>query len=56
MRTLIIIFSFFVVLPVWADGHLSSEKTVMQLVMDHWEARDNNDFSLEKLKENLAVK
>jgi ketosteroid isomerase-like protein len=44
MRTLIIIFSFFIVLPVWADGHLSSEKTVMQLVMDHWEARDNNDF------------
>lgn len=44
MRKMIIVFSFIIALPLWADGHLSSEKVVMQLVMDHWEARDNNDF------------
>ena len=45
MKKLIILFSLFIVSPIWADGHLSSENEVMQLVLDHWEARDNNDFA-----------
>ena len=37
MKKSIILFSLFIVSPIWADGHLSSEKEVMQLVLDHWE-------------------
>ena len=39
------LFSLFIVSTMWDDGHLSSENEVMQLVLDHWEARDNNDFA-----------
>ena len=45
MKKSIILFSIFIVSPIWADGHLSSENEVMQLVLDHWEARDNNDYA-----------
>ena len=31
-QKLIILFSLFIVSPIWADGHLSSENEVMQLV------------------------
>jgi|TARA_B100000959_G_C14939751_1_gene607274 ketosteroid isomerase-like protein len=44
MKKFIIAFSFLIISPLWADGHLSSEKEVMQLVLGHWEARDNNDY------------
>ena len=34
MKKLIILFSLFIVSPIWADGHLSSENEVMQLAND----------------------
>jgi len=45
MRNLLILTGLLFISPVWADGHLDSEKEVLDLVLEHWEARDSNDYA-----------
>ncbi len=44
MKKMTILLAVIVSMPLMADGHLDSEKAVMDLVLKHWEARDNNDY------------
>ena len=44
MKKMTILLAVIVSMPLIADGHLDSEKAVMDLVLKHWEARDNNDY------------
>ena len=45
MKNLLILTGLLFISPVWADGHLDSEKEVLDLVLEHWEARDSNDYA-----------
>ena len=45
MKSLLILFGLLFISPVWADGYLDSEKEVLDLVLEHWEARDSNDYA-----------
>ena len=44
MKNLLILIGLLFIAPVWAGGHLDSEKEVLDLVLEHWEARDSNDY------------
>ena len=44
MKNLLILIGLLFIAPVWAGGHLDSEKEVLELVLEHWEARDGNDY------------
>ena len=44
MKNLLILIGLLFIAPVWAGGHLDSEKEVLDLVLEHWEARDGNDY------------
>mgnify|MGYP001343944453 FL=1 len=44
MKKMTIFLAVILSMPLIADGHLDSEKAVMDLVLKHWEARDNNDY------------
>jgi hypothetical protein len=44
MKNLSIFLALFASIPLMADGHLDSEKVVLDLVTKHWEARDNDDY------------
>ena len=38
MKNLLILIGLLFIAPVWAGGHLDSEKEVLDLVLEHWEA------------------
>ena len=44
MKKIITFMAVIASIPLMADGHLDSEKAVLDLVLKHWEARDNNDY------------